>query len=93
MDLSAEDEFRDFVVARSPVLLGMAYALTGDRGLAEDLLQTALLKTYNHWRTVRTSEQVAHPAWPDRGRHALPVTREAGHRGGPTSPRIVTRGE
>jgi RNA polymerase sigma-70 factor (sigma-E family) len=56
VDPSAEDDFREFVVARTPALLGMAYALTGDRGLAEDLLQTALLKTYNHWRTVRTSE-------------------------------------
>lgn len=40
MDASAEDDFRAFVVARTPVLLGTAYALTGDRGLAEDLLQT-----------------------------------------------------
>lgn len=56
MDASAEDDFRAFVVARTPVLLGTAYALTGDRGLAEDLLQTALLKTYRHWRAVRDFE-------------------------------------
>jgi RNA polymerase sigma-70 factor (sigma-E family) len=56
VDAGAEDDFREFVVARSPALLGMAYALTADRGLAEDLLQTALLKTYRHWRTVRASD-------------------------------------
>jgi RNA polymerase sigma-70 factor (sigma-E family) len=44
------------VVARTPALLGIAYALTGDRGLAEDLLQTPLLNTYRHWGAVRTSE-------------------------------------
>jgi RNA polymerase sigma-70 factor (sigma-E family) len=51
--VDAEDEFREFVVARSAALLGTAYALTGDRGLAEDLLQTALLRTYRHWKRVR----------------------------------------
>jgi RNA polymerase sigma-70 factor (sigma-E family) len=54
---SADDDFRDFVQARSPALLGTAYALTGDRGLAEDLLQTALLKTYRHWSQVRRSDR------------------------------------
>lgn len=58
MDADAEDAFREFVVGRTSVLLGTAYALTGDRGLAEDLLQTALLKTYRHWRDVR---HFAHP--------------------------------
>lgn len=53
MDGSAEDDFREFVRSRSPALLGTAYALTGDRGLAEDLLQSALLNTYRHWRRVR----------------------------------------
>lgn len=57
MDAEAEDEFRQFVVARTPALLGTAYALTGDRGLAEDLLQASLLKTYRHWRQVRASDR------------------------------------
>jgi RNA polymerase sigma-70 factor (sigma-E family) len=56
VDPIAEDEFREFVVARTPALLGIAYALTGDRGLAEDLLQVALLKTYRHWSRVRRFE-------------------------------------
>jgi RNA polymerase sigma-70 factor (sigma-E family) len=57
VDAAAEDEFREYVVARTPALLGTAYALTGDRGLAEDLLQVALLKAYRHWRQVRGSDQ------------------------------------
>ena len=56
MDAQAEDDFREFVLARTPALLGTAYALTGDRGIAEDLLQTALLKTYRHWRSIRRGE-------------------------------------
>ena len=56
MKADADDDFREFVVARTPALLGTAFALTGDRGLAEDLLQTALLKTYRHWPAIRSSE-------------------------------------
>ena len=41
--------FRDFVVARSPALLRTAYLLTHDQALAEDLLQTALTKTWFVW--------------------------------------------
>lgn len=55
MDSQSEDEFREFVVARSPALLATAYLLTGDRGTAEDLLQVTLLKAYRHWARVRTA--------------------------------------
>ena len=41
-----EEGFTDFVRARSAALLRTAYLLTGDAGLAEDLLQTALAKSY-----------------------------------------------
>lgn len=44
-----DDEFHAFVVARSSSLIRTAFLLTGDQGHAEDLLQTALLKTYRHW--------------------------------------------
>jgi RNA polymerase sigma-70 factor (sigma-E family) len=53
MDRDAEEDFRAFVVARSPALLTTAYLLTGDRGLAEDLLQTALVRVHRHWVRVR----------------------------------------
>lgn len=35
------------------MLLRSAYLLTGDRGHAEDLLQTALLRTLRHWSAAR----------------------------------------
>ena len=38
--------------ARSPDLLRSAFLLTADRGLAEDLVQTALLRTYESWSKV-----------------------------------------
>jgi RNA polymerase sigma-70 factor (sigma-E family) len=44
--------FADFVSREQPGLLRLAVLLTGDRGHAEDLVQTALLKTYRHWRRV-----------------------------------------
>ena len=44
-----DDEFAEFVTRWSPALLRVAFLLTSDRGAAEDLLQTALLKTSRHW--------------------------------------------
>ena len=44
--------FEAFVAARSDDLLRVAHLLTGDRGHAEDLLQTALLKAYRHWGRI-----------------------------------------
>lgn len=45
--------FEEFVATRSTALLRTAHLLTGDRGHAEDLLQTALIKTYRHWDRIR----------------------------------------
>ncbi|MGY0230183.1 SigE family RNA polymerase sigma factor [Longispora urticae] len=47
-----EQDFREFVAARSPALLRTAYLLVGDWHKAEDLLQTALTKTYLAWRRL-----------------------------------------
>ena len=44
--------FREFVVARSPALLRTAWMLTGDQAAAEDLLQTALARTWPHWDRI-----------------------------------------
>jgi RNA polymerase sigma-70 factor (sigma-E family) len=41
--------FEAFVRTRSPSLLRTAYLLTGDRGHAEDLLQTTLLRVAWRW--------------------------------------------
>jgi RNA polymerase sigma-70 factor (sigma-E family) len=50
--MADESEFDAFVVARSPALLRTAYLLTHDEGLAEDLLQTALTKSWFAWRRI-----------------------------------------
>src|SRR4051794_34580837 len=55
------DGFREFVVARSPSLLRTAWMLTGDASTAEDLLQTALAKTWPHWtRVIREGDPTAY---------------------------------
>jgi RNA polymerase sigma-70 factor (ECF subfamily) len=53
-----EKEFREFVAARSGALLRTAYLLAGDWATAEDLLQTALTKTYLAWKRLGTIEAV-----------------------------------
>jgi RNA polymerase sigma-70 factor (sigma-E family) len=47
-----EDAFEAFVAARSGDLLRTAVLLTRDRGHAEDLLQTALVKAYRRWNRI-----------------------------------------
>ena len=44
-----EAQFEEFVLARSRSLLRLCYLLTGDTGLAEDLLQNALANCFRHW--------------------------------------------
>lgn len=44
--------FQEFVELRYADLLRTAFLLTGSREAAEDLVQTALLTTMRHWRTV-----------------------------------------
>ena len=44
--------FDEFVATRSAALLRTAYLLTGDHGLAEDLLQTALAKCWFAWGRI-----------------------------------------
>jgi RNA polymerase sigma-70 factor (sigma-E family) len=44
--------FEDFVAARGQALQRVAYLLTGDWELAEDLLQTALARAYPQWPRV-----------------------------------------
>ena len=47
-----EAQFREFVSARSAALLRLSYLVCGDLGLAEDLLQTTLTRTYLAWRRI-----------------------------------------
>lgn len=53
MDSEQREAFRDYVAGRSAALLRTAYLLTGNRLDAEDLLQTALAKTYLSWGRIR----------------------------------------
>jgi RNA polymerase sigma-70 factor (sigma-E family) len=49
-DISA---FSELVATRSPALLRTAYLVVGDRQLAQDLLQEALVKAYAAWPRLR----------------------------------------
>jgi RNA polymerase sigma-70 factor (sigma-E family) len=53
VDEPGREAFRAYVAARSPALLRTAYLLSGNRADAEDLLQTALAKTYLAWDRIR----------------------------------------
>ena len=57
MSMRTGQEFDDFVRERSAVLLRTAYALVGDYGHAEDLLQTALLRTARRWTAARDAPE------------------------------------
>ncbi len=58
--ISGHDGFDEFATAAWPRLHRSAYLLTGDHHLAEDLAQTALVRTYAHWRRVRRAEALAY---------------------------------
>ena len=45
-------DFDDFVTGRSGSLLRFAYLLTGDRHLAEDLTQEALVRAHRRWHAI-----------------------------------------
>lgn len=49
---SGQDSFTEYVVARRPALVRMAFLLCGDEHLAEDLVQGALVKAVGHWRRI-----------------------------------------
>lgn len=50
---TTDDEFSAFVAGSARRLLHAADLLTGDRARAEDLLQHAYAKAYEHWASVR----------------------------------------
>ena len=49
--------FDELVRERGAAWLRLAYLLTGDRHLAEDLLQTALVQVYRRWSAVERADQ------------------------------------
>jgi DNA-directed RNA polymerase specialized sigma24 family protein len=50
---SSEERFDAFVAARGSALWRSAWLLTGDHHLAEDLVQTALAKSWPHWQRLQ----------------------------------------
>ena len=56
----AQDEFEDFVVAALPELLRFGVVLTGDRHRADDLVQTALVKTMRRWSAIDRGQPTAY---------------------------------
>ena len=76
--------FTDFVRAEQAALLRLAVLLTGDRGHAEDLVQTALLACYRRWpRIVRNGAPGAYV------RRALVTTHISWRRRFSTSEQVV----
>jgi RNA polymerase sigma-70 factor (sigma-E family) len=71
--------FEEFVAARSQALTRTAYLLVGSREAAEDLVQSALEKTFPRWHRIRRMDSPeayvrrivvnnAHSAWRTAGR-------------------------
>jgi RNA polymerase sigma-70 factor (sigma-E family) len=52
--VEAEESFREYVNARTAQLSRVAYVLTGDHHLAEDLVQQTLLRVAERWLRVST---------------------------------------
>jgi len=55
--LARDDEFAVFVAARYRALVRTGMLLAGDRGHAEDLTQSALIRTYLAWSRLRDPEK------------------------------------
>jgi len=51
--------FEEFVAAQGQSLLRLAFVLTADRHLAEDLTQTTLADAYRHWTKVTQADDPA----------------------------------
>jgi RNA polymerase sigma-70 factor (sigma-E family) len=51
------EDFRRFVVTRQRALLRTAWLLTGDWAIAEDLVQTALMRAWPHWERIRSGDR------------------------------------
>ena len=52
IDTDGGEDFSAFATSRWPGLVRLAFGLTGDRGLAEDIAQIALARAYVAWRRV-----------------------------------------
>ena len=60
VDAATEEDFARFVRTRWDSLVRTAYLLTGDRGRAEDLVQTTLVKVHRRWSHITTESPYAY---------------------------------
>jgi len=58
MRAAEEDEFREFATEQAGSLRRCAYLFCGDWHLAEDLMQSTLIKMYRAWPKVRRQESL-----------------------------------
>ncbi len=92
--MTGPPDFRAFVDARWPALVRFAYALTADRGDAEDVVQQALERCWRRWRHVRVDGAEAYvrttiarlviSRW--RVRHVVETPLEGADRAGSAGP-------
>ncbi len=59
--MESPGSFEDFYVRERAAVIGLAYALSGNRWVAEDLAQDAFLAAHRNWDRVSNYEQPA--AW------------------------------
>jgi RNA polymerase sigma-70 factor (sigma-E family) len=57
--LASDEEFEEFVAGALPRLLRFAHVLTGNSAAAEDLVQTALGRSWRAWRLGRIDDPQA----------------------------------
>ncbi|WP_194915943.1 SigE family RNA polymerase sigma factor [Catenulispora rubra] len=62
MRAEQEEDFRRFVIDSRHRLVRTAYVLTGDYARAEDLVQTALVRTYRAWPRIQRRDVPEHYA-------------------------------
>jgi len=62
VDDGGDAGFRAFALNERARLYRLALALTADPGVAEDLVQTALMRTYARWRRVAGQDPAAYAA-------------------------------
>lgn len=58
--MAVPEDFTEWLVGQRSVLLRSATLLTGDRGLAEDLLQEAAIKVAARWERLRDQHPTAY---------------------------------
>ena len=80
--MSSDDDFESFVLGHGRRLVHLAELLTGDRHVAEDLVQDVLARAYPRWHRFEREDPYAYlrqaliNARTDRWRRRLPVLME-----------------